>query len=1067
MAGLKEYRGNPEHKRYATFERFDGGINTAAVDELVYANEFRELINVENAERGLVQNRKGFAEASVLNEVLTGISVFSDYDEFPVVSVISDSYSIIERLYEAESLSSFNNSFENLDYTVSLLVVAYKASPATLKVFRIDFENDEGEILASSTEVYDLSTFDKIWTASDEQDYDSADSEDKIASNVRPIWEENLQWKYPLTMSDEGSEHWEELTVSEKHDLKGYYGLVTESAQGTDTDLTYVEDNYIPATHTPNAEVLEVERLDGEEKTYTYWWSEPLTWDYEIAEASSTTNNDYANITTLPVITHDNHIYFSLHKINKNLEGIFDYDIIEEEGRVISNSENYFVPSPFEVSNVGFNLLADDPFEITSDESTLPQIRNFFLTDYANDSIVLSKIPENERFYLNVIYQGDVPAYELNIEIYEEDAFGEKHVLDSSAEYIEQDSKLAVHKWLIRGNFSNKSYVFVRVYREEESTPNYTQSFDAVGDMVDYFVPSDPEFLVANTDTYYNGYTADTSNYEYEIATVPGRVGWGVPSKSAVDLPLYTKQPFTKYKNTTTQVLIKETSGDSYKVWVCKTDADGYVDTDASGNLIVSFVDEPVGDEVQEFYGIKSSVNSIIPSTSSVYRITDPDPDEYYTLKDLGTYAGTSDDFEEVEPDFETVLSFTNGYSVSSEEKKEPVETISLTNFEMIEYQNRLLIYSGNTMLFSDPYKFNYFPNYNYVVLPLAPDDAIQKISYFRGSHIIFTRESIYRMSGTYGSEDFRILLINDAIGCIAPLSVRSVNNTLIFLSQDGLYTVKQSFFMEGLENVDKVDKQITDLIPRSFNHESLLYNEQYLLFIKDSSNDYSKTLKQYYNQEYSKHRYPYLVDVYEVVPDNLFKLGSRIYSIKDGLFYVYDKGYTDFGETYEYSAMTPNYTLGYPEHDKKFKNIFIKTKSNEKHPIYITVYIDDNEYITPYTYVTTMNEDGFVYTPTLTRSTTTGGTTFVVGGSEDEVTTSEETGVDYESTETTTTLEDDAQFVYGTDHLGGQANIVHKIVVSGKGKSVRLKIQQESSTLFALKSIGILHKLGKAKETR
>ena len=94
------------------------------------------------------------------------------------------------------------------------------------------------------------------------------------------------------------------------------------------------------------------------------------------------------------------------------------------------------------------------------------------------------------------------------------------------------------------------------------------------------------------------------------------------------------------------------------------------------------------------------------------------------------------------------------------------------------------MLYKGNTLWFSVYGNPNYFPYKNYVNLPLVGNDEIVSINYFRGSYIVFTKERIYRISGYY--PDITITMINDSIGCIAPNSIKSFNNTLVFLTYDG-----------------------------------------------------------------------------------------------------------------------------------------------------------------------------------------------------------------------------------------------------------------------------------------
>jgi hypothetical protein len=70
MGRQQFYKGNPELKQYFLVNDFSGGINTTDVDERTTDNEFRELLNVELIRAGMLQNRKGWGESALLNELL-------------------------------------------------------------------------------------------------------------------------------------------------------------------------------------------------------------------------------------------------------------------------------------------------------------------------------------------------------------------------------------------------------------------------------------------------------------------------------------------------------------------------------------------------------------------------------------------------------------------------------------------------------------------------------------------------------------------------------------------------------------------------------------------------------------------------------------------------------------------------------------------------------------------------------------------------------------------------------------------------------------------------------------
>src|SRR5690554_2329698 len=68
MAKYRVFRGDPEHKQVALYDNFLGGMNTKDIDSNVKSNEFRLLQNVELAEEGRIQKRKGWRNYETLNK---------------------------------------------------------------------------------------------------------------------------------------------------------------------------------------------------------------------------------------------------------------------------------------------------------------------------------------------------------------------------------------------------------------------------------------------------------------------------------------------------------------------------------------------------------------------------------------------------------------------------------------------------------------------------------------------------------------------------------------------------------------------------------------------------------------------------------------------------------------------------------------------------------------------------------------------------------------------------------------------------------------------------------------
>lgn len=124
----------------------------------------------------------------------------------------------------------------------------------------------------------------------------------------------------------------------------------------------------------------------------------------------------------------------------------------------------------------------------------------------------------------------------------------------------------------------------------------------------------------------------------------------------------------------------------------------------------------------------------------------------------------------------------------------------------------RVIYYKDNMMWFSESTNAEYVPASNYEILPLDPTDKITKITYFKGYYIVFTKERIYRLVGTYGSSEFRIEPVNLSIGCHAGNTVVPVEDTLFFASPRGLYALKSSSFSQDITNLKELDIRVKTL---------------------------------------------------------------------------------------------------------------------------------------------------------------------------------------------------------------------------------------------------------------
>jgi hypothetical protein len=333
---------------------------------------------------------------------------------------------------------------------------------------------------------------------------------------------------------------------------------------------------------------------------------------------------------------------------------------------------------------------------------------------------------------------------------------------------------------------------------------------------------------------------------------------------------------------------------------------------------------------------------------------------------------------------------------------------------------------------------------------------------------MIFTRERIYKMSGTFGGQDFQIQIVSDAIGCISPFSIKAFNNTIVFMTHDGLYRIKQNYYSGGLENVEKIDKQLTGVVPYNVELYSVLHNEQYFLFY-----DYPNTnpdsgfnvLKMYYNMD-APNGVPYVKDLYSLVPEVIAKFDDGLYSIRYGEFYRYDKGYSDFmpndpllteedKNQYRYLTRirTSNLFFNYATHDKKFKSILVKTNSESVVPLYFNIYIDNILAFSSQNFVVTREGNGQLSYNAVDVS--------AIDLQPEDTINVDLTGVNIGNPGLLGDLN------LGIDKLGDFNTQVHKIILAGKGKNITVEVYQKLDEYFGIQDIGYVYKMGKAREDR
>lgn len=415
---------------------------------------------------------------------------------------------------------------------------------------------------------------------------------------------------------------------------------------------------------------------------------------------------------------------------------------------------------------------------------------------------------------------------------------------------------------------------------------------------------------------------------------------------------------------------------------------------------------------------------------------------------------------------------------------------------------NQLVLYGGHGYVFFSEYDvFNYFPNYYYIyVASEAGEESVTGINYFRQYYAIFTNKRIKRMEGSFGTDTFGVYPLSDFIGCPNGRTIRPVGNNLLFLGNDGIYRLKQGYLGEGTENIEKIDEVLGGDLNLNNVIQALVINNNYIIVKNDGKTwvVYNTTTDAFY--EYNLESLEGEVYKGTQVDEELSNATLNFYSIFQANLYdsygdflvvpMYEYGFSeDYESTYKkgmnlmlfrfndlnflemeerhkdgygfISNLETHYmNMGYPTHNKKFKNLFIKMINNSGHPIplYVTIIVDDKVVMTPSNYEVVYNEedDTYYYVEKIKENS--------------ELTVGRALG----------------EFVLNEDTMGNKTIQQLKIRIGEKGKAIKIilsdgfndytdllipdekkgfAIRNRNPYDFSISTIGIVYKLKKVKE--
>ena len=1074
MGTRQVYRGNPVEKQYYVTNNFIGGINTLDVDEGMGDYEFRELINIDLATQGIIQSRKGFGNVSLFNTMLNHYNIELPTDSISYIKVLENTNNILNNIknenYTTQNkvinstITEFNSGDIQVDLSISdVLPESYETPYTYVRKAYYDYLINDWDDTKSYNRGAIVTHSGLFWVALNS----NTGKEPGVTADWQQVYLPTTEQVYtdfdiydgitPLGIGD--------LVI---YDDKVYMSLVnpnltTPASHPGNWKKVLNFNYYVNFPYYKFSGLLKILIINENHISLLKFDDIYLTYENLLVNSKElpATNLYKTTLTGAESVSYVGKIYISLNDISENYKGVLVYDRdtdtwttwrgqykLDGTWTDFDNdlSTDVYMPTPYDISSSsagltqGFNVMAESPLLYIDDQGTgLFSIRNIILSSDISflgdtnflDANYIDKVPTSGDFFISVIKTGNLSvAPESLIFIFKDE---DGNILDfkiGSQVTNEYGVKYGgIFSYSITDlNTAGASYILVDVIYQNKVINKLDMSVASLesGDfntLNNYYSVKNEQHVYKMTKSITTGkggrLLSDYTKYSITARTEVSDLGTAVIGTL-----------FASYKTSNNDGgYFQLTQGDLCDLYIYNHSTMTFnKQTNTDGILYDSFYD-------------------FIPMNGTLIDVGDAS--NYYLHYDisnsleLNSVSKTSINLSNIVPSLEGQY-----YDIGNDEPTEPITGLDLENIKMISVGNKMLYYKGNTIYFSKEYQFDYVPNFSFVILPLLLTDEIVKIKYFKGSYIIFTKNTIWKMKGTYGDADWQVQILNDSIGCIAPKSIISLENTLYFMTQNGLYRLAQNYYLDGLENVYKADKKIPDLIPKDKDIESILYRDQYISYLPDNY-DYD-VIRMYYNIDLPEKLHPFVKDLFAVRPNNLFMENGDLFSLKYGCLYLYDDGYTDFmvidavdNTDYLFKTVirTSALNFGYPTHDKKVKNVYVKTKATSPTYLHFTIWLDGYLKAFPTSFRAVLDEnEEIVY----------------------------EEYVDYtKDTNINLTLDELGELELSTGVLGDNENATHKISLGYKGKTIQLQIEQQSDGNFGITNLGYLYKLGKVKEQR
>lgn len=174
-------------------------------------------------------------------------------------------------------------------------------------------------------------------------------------------------------------------------------------------------------------------------------------------------------------------------------------------------------------------------------------------------------------------------------------------------------------------------------------------------------------------------------------------------------------------------------------------------------------------------------------------------------------------------------------YRVSDYDQNRPIDTSNIhTCNRILLHHNRIILYGDtkdrNRAYISHLRNPRYFPQNNTIEFESNEQEGITKIIRYRGFLVAFLPSEIQALYGTApdGDESYQRVTLHTGLGCIAPETPKVLGNDIAFLSNNGIYRLKQFGMSESKMNVEKIDHQIANLVVKDPEACAIVFQDQY-----------------------------------------------------------------------------------------------------------------------------------------------------------------------------------------------------------------------------------------------